>query len=149
MGKHSSEVQHHGRGQRVQGSSTGAGRRSDNAYNRVTAQEGRGWRAQDLGVLRGLWREQLGADEAGLDEHGADPERRDLRGQRLHPALHRELRSGIGAQEFPALDAGGQGNRDEEVAGFMASRAVQLGAAGRHTPRQPRFRKSCKLKNHD
>ena len=55
-----------------------------------------------LGVLRRLRREQLGAEEAGLDQHGADPERRNLRGQRLHPALHPELRGGVGGQEIPA-----------------------------------------------
>ena len=44
-----------------------------------------------LGVVRGLRSEQLSAEEARLDEHRADAERRDLRGQRLYPALHPEL----------------------------------------------------------
>ena len=61
-----------------------------------------------LGVLRRLRREQLGAEEAGLDEHRADAERRDLGGQRLDPALDAELRRGVGGENscptMPAVE---------------------------------------------
>ena len=80
-----------------------------------------------LGVLRGLRREQLGAEEAGLDEHRADAERRDLGGQRLHEALDAELRGGVGGQEVAAGgDAGGRGDRHHQ-----ARSAGRASAAGR------------------
>ncbi len=73
-----------------------------------------------VGVLRRLRGEQLGAEEAGLDEHRADPERRDLGGQRLHPALHAELGGGVGGAELLAHDAGGRGDRDEQAGALGA-----------------------------
>jgi hypothetical protein len=52
-----------------------------------------------LGVVRRLRGEQVGAEEPGLDHRRPDAERSDLRGQRLHPALQRELRRGVGGAE--------------------------------------------------
>src|SRR5207248_1273820 len=54
-----------------------------------------------LGVVRRLRREQLRAEEAGLDEHRADTEGRDLGGQRLHPAFDAELRRRVGGGNSP------------------------------------------------
>src|SRR4249919_1621823 len=65
-----------------------------------------------FGVLRRLRRQQLGAEEPGLDQHRADPERRNLRGQRLHPALHPELRGSVRGQELSAPNAGGRAHRE-------------------------------------
>ena len=47
-------------------------------------------------VVRRLLREQLGAEEARVDDRRVDAERLDLGGERLHPALHAELRRGVG-----------------------------------------------------
>src|SRR6266496_1242862 len=67
-----------------------------------------------LGVVRRLLREQLGAEEAGFDEHRADAERRDLGGQRLDPALDAELRRGVGRDELLSGDTGSRGDRHDE-----------------------------------
>ena len=73
------------------------------------------------------WREQLGAEEAGLDEHRADAERRDLGGQRLHPALHPELRRGVGRAELLPDDASGRGDRHDQP-GALGAHDGQHGA---------------------
>ena len=49
-----------------------------------------GW----LGVVRRLLREELGAEEPGVDDGSVDAERRDLGLQRLRPALKAELGGG-------------------------------------------------------
>ena len=67
-----------------------------------------------LGVVRRLLREQLGAEEARLDQHRADAERRDLGRERLDPALDAELRRGVGRDELLPGDAGGRGDRYDE-----------------------------------
>src|SRR6266540_2549018 len=43
-----------------------------------------------------------GAEEAGLDDHGADPERDDLRGHGLDLSLDGELGRGVGGGELAA-----------------------------------------------
>jgi hypothetical protein len=73
-----------------------------------------------LRVVGRLRAEQLGAEEAGLHQHRADPERRDLGSQRLDPALDPELGGGIGGAELLANDAGGRGDRDEEAGALGA-----------------------------
>ena len=63
-----------------------------------------------LRVVRRLLREELGAEEARVDDGGVDAERRDLGLQRLHPALEAELRRGVGGTELEA-DAGPRSTR--------------------------------------
>ena len=70
-----------------------------------------------LGVLRRLFGEQLGAEEAGLHQHGADAERRDLGGERLHPPLDAEFRRGVGRDERLPGNAAGRGDRHDQVRG--------------------------------
>ena len=60
-----------------------------------------------LGVVRRLLREELRAEEAGLTTVALNAERRDLRLQRLHPALEAELRGGVRRDEVETgRDAG-------------------------------------------
>src|SRR5215212_3689636 len=48
---------------------------------------------------------EFSAEEAGIDDGGADAERRDLGLERLHPALQAELSSGVGGIELEARKA--------------------------------------------
>ena len=88
-----------------------------------------------LGVGRGLRCEQLGAEEAGLDEHRVDAERRDLGGQRLDPALDPELGGGVGGAERLAHDAGGRGDGDDEP-GALGAHGGEHGAGDVHRAEQ-------------
>jgi hypothetical protein len=67
-----------------------------------------------LGVVRGLRREQLRAEEAGFDKHRANAEGRNLGGQRLHPAFNAELRRRVGGEELASSNAGSRGDRHDE-----------------------------------
>ena len=60
---------------------------------------------RQVGVGGGLLREQLGAEEARLDDRGVDAERLDLEPQRLHPSFEPELRGGVGRAELLPDDA--------------------------------------------
>src|SRR4051812_49201625 len=55
-------------------------------------------------VGRRLLREQFGAEEPRVENRGADAKRRDLRGERLHPALQAELGGGVGGIERKARE---------------------------------------------
>src|SRR2546423_10999333 len=58
-----------------------------------------------LGVDRRRLSEQLGTEEPGVDNGGADAERRDLGSKRLHPALHAKLGGGVSGIELKANKA--------------------------------------------
>src|SRR5215203_2478964 len=72
------------------------------------------------GVLGRLRREQLRAEEARLDQHRADSEPSNLRGQRLHPTLDPELRRGVSTCELAALEASRGGDRDHQAGALGA-----------------------------
>jgi hypothetical protein len=68
---------------------------------------------RQVGVGGGLVREQIGAKETRLDDHGVDAERLDLEPQRLHPSLESELRGGVGRAERLPHDPGRRRDRDD------------------------------------
>ena len=76
--------------------------------------------------------QQIGAEEAGLDEHRVDAERGDLGGERLHPAFDRELRRGVGGGELLTDDAGGRGDRHDHAARWrrMTGRTARVTLSG-------------------
>src|SRR5206468_7939676 len=76
---------------------------------------------------RRLRRQELGPEEARVDGCGCDAERRDLRLQRLHPALEAELRRGVGRAVLEADEPGAGRDRDD-VARTLRAHEGQDGA---------------------
>ena len=62
---------------------------------------------------RGTFDEQLGAEEAGLDDGGVDAERLDVEPQRLHPAFDPELAGCVGGDELLTDQPGGRRDRHD------------------------------------
>src|SRR5712671_520380 len=73
-----------------------------------------------LGVLRRLLGEEFRAEEPRVDNGGCDAERRDLRVQRLHPALKAELRRGIRGTELEAYEPRCRGDRNNVPRALLA-----------------------------
>src|SRR6266850_5434059 len=88
-----------------------------------------------LRVIRRFLCEQLGAEEAGLHEHRADAESRDLGGQRFDPALDGELRSSVGGDEFLSGYPGGRRYLHDE-AGALPAHERKHGASDVHQTEQ-------------
>ena len=72
------------------------------------------------GVVRRLLGEQLGAEEPGVDDGRVDAERLDLGGERLHPAVHAELRCGVGGAVLEAGEPRGRGDRHDVPRALLA-----------------------------
>ena len=91
-----------------------------------------------VGVASGLRGEQLGAEEAWLNEHGADAERRDLGGQGLHEALDAELGRGVRGEELPARSGRRRGDRRQQP-GALSAQHRKRGAGDVDGPEQRRL----------
>ena len=68
-----------------------------------------------LRVSGGLSGKQLGAEKTGFDQHRADAEGSDLRGERLNPSFDAKFCSGTCSAEYLAGDAGGRGESKEQA----------------------------------
>ena len=88
-------------------------------------------------IVRRLLCEQLGAEEARIDNRDMDPERLDLRGQGLHPAIDCELRRGVGGPVLKAGEARRGGDR-HDVPGALLAHDRQHGAGDGHRTDQGR-----------
>ena len=88
------------------------------------------------GVGGGVRGQQIGAEEARVDDGGGDPERLDLGLQGLHPALHPELRGGVGGVELEPGQAGTGGDR-QDVPGPLPTHHRQHRPGDVHRPDQP------------
>ena len=88
------------------------------------------------GVAGGVGGQQVGAEEAGVDDGGGDPERLDLRLQGLHPALQPELRGAVGGVELEPGQARPRRDR-HDVPGPLPTHHRQHRAGDVHRPDQP------------
>ena len=88
------------------------------------------------GVAGGVRGQQVGAEEARVDDGGGDPERLDLRLQGLHPALQPELRGAVGGVELEPGQARPGGDR-HDVPGPLPTHHRQHRPGDVHRPDQP------------